>query len=347
MFFVSQILSKQQSLFMISARWFEISDKVIALRPPIVSFDMVQSLYISLIDPPSIGFIILIILSYLTIHYSRRVKFLEEIQLLLIPFFFILAISLNVYSDPYHLGTGTSILSHMLFFVFLILTIVESNLFHSRRKEKEIAAICLFCFVMGLVVALVTYPIFKQFDTFNLYFRFLLILPQTDVPFFYVLVPIQAITSGLIGYSLMSLFDSFSSMIREKPQQPMNLKESAFLHLQIVPLALFPLLIAQLFSETVFFDPITKLLYALCVSQFLGLICCSILAILGEKIYKIRFLLIRSIFTLISVISSVYVAFLFIIAHVEVGTYLLAIITTSLTALAVGITISRVSDQFS
>jgi hypothetical protein len=275
------------------------------------------------------------------------VKFLEEIQLLLIPVFFILAMDLNVYSDPYHLGTGTSTVSRMLFLAFLILTILESNLFHSRRKEKEISAICLFGFVMGLVVALVTYPIFKQFETFNLYFRFPLVLPQTDVPFFYVLVPFQAITSGLIGYGLMSLFDSVSSMIREKPQQPMKLKESAFLHLQIVPLTLFPLFIAQVFSETVFFDPIIKLLYLLCVTQFVGLICCFILVGLGEKIYKIRFLLIRSIFTLISVISSVYVAFLFIVAHVEVGTYLLAIVTTSLTALAVGITISRISSQFS
>lgn len=308
---------------------------------------MVQSLEIFPIDLPSIGLIILIILSYLTIHYGRRAKFYEELQLLLIPFFFILAINLNVYSDPYHLGTGTSTVSRMLFLAFLILTISESSLFHSRRKEKEISAICLFGFVMGLVVALVTYPIFKQFETFNLYFRFLLILPQTNVPFFCVLVPFQAITSGLIGYGLMSLFDTVSSKIREKPQQPMNLKESAFLHLQIVPLALFPLPIAQVFSGTVFFDPIIKSLYFLCVTQLLGLICCFILVVLGEKIYQIRFLLIRSIFTLISVISSVYVVFLFIVAHVEVGTYLLAIVTTSLTVLAVGITISRISNQFS
>jgi hypothetical protein len=301
---------------------------------------------VSFFGLPNVLFIILIIVSYVTLHYSRGVKRLEEIQILFISLFFIVALNLNLYSDPYHLEGGMTDISRLLFIIFLISTIVESSLFQSKTKKKEISVIFLFCFIIGFIVAFLSYPIYTHFETFNLFFSFL-ILPEVKVPFFYVLVPLQAITSGLIGYFLMSLFDFVSSYIREKPQQAINLKESVFLHFQIVPLTLFPLLIAQEFNKPVLFDPIVTLLYFLCVTQIQGLIYCSILAYLGERIYKFKFGLITSIFTLLSVISSLNVAFLFIIAHVEVGTYLLVIVTTSLIALTFGIIMSRMSHKFS
>ncbi len=152
-----------------------------------------------------------------------------------------------------------------------------------------------------------------------------------------------SLTSFLLGFCWMSYSDFVASEIltRNKPSLPIT--KLIFVHIQLVPLILLPLFIAQIFGRIDLLNTIAIILSSICLTQVFLVPYCLFVAFMGERILNAKFLWMTSIFSLISFANAIYLAFQFIVWNMDYGPLALAIIMSSVFSSALGIILSRVS----
>lgn len=245
----------------------------------------------------------------LVIHFfEKRKKSYKQMLLPIEMFFFMIGYALNFNKTISEYVSPENALAY-LFFLFII--VAYSSIIQSSNRTGMVILMLITAGSVSLIIAYKTYPIFKQIENWDLIFIFR--LPRNiSIPFFYLVIPLLSITSFLFSYSWINYLDftvaEFFGM-KKLSMPPIN---SVLVHIQIVPQVLSPLLFAQLFGITEYFESIALVLYTICVSQTVLFLYCPIIAFLGKKILELKFMWITSIFSLASFISSVNVAFQFI-----------------------------------
>jgi hypothetical protein len=280
--------------------------------------------------------IILTIIYLLVFELSTRKKWFNDLEILRGITFLFIGLMINTFLVlPL---SFINILAYLLFLLILFLT----ERFQYTKSPKITLLFLGLSIVVSLIISQITYPIFNQLENWNIFFM-TIITPKIKIPYFYIYIPLLSLTSFFCGYCLLFYWDRLIGEIMEKRKTSISSAQSIFFHLQLIPLILSPMLIAQIFGRTEWLEPLTYALFFISVTQLVLLVYCPIVAILGDRIIGTRFLWLSSIYSLCSFISSIYVAFQFILSNVNNGTLALAITVALLFASALGTALSRIT----
>ena len=167
-----------------------------------------------------------------------------------------------------------------------------------------------------------------------------LLLFNTSVPLFYYYIFPISVTSFLIGYCWIHCLDYLFQEVRNRPLPEMSVQKAIFVYFQFIPLSLFPIFLAQIFGRIDLLENLIFFLNSLCISYILLYAYSICLAFIADKIIQTKYLWISSIFSLASVLSTLYVAFEYIAWKVDYGSWALAFVLIPLISYVSG-TIAR------
>lgn len=226
-------------------------------------------------------------------------------------------------------------ISYMFFAGFLTLSILANA---NKRTIKIFTAFFALSMVASSIIGLVIYPILNEVNPQSLIVRLMLI--NLDVPvFYYYILPI-ATSSFLLGFCWIHLMDKLMQEVRHRKSFLMSIPKTMFVYYQLIPLSLLPIILVQILARTDLLEGVIYFLNFLCVSYILLYTYSFGLALLGSRILKARYLWISSIFTLISVASTLYLAFQYIVWNVNYGSWATAFVLIPLISYVSG-TVAR------
>jgi hypothetical protein len=227
----------------------------------------------------------------------------------------------------------------MPYLLFISTIVLTSDFLSLWNKPKAATLGLLFSTsISSLIISLALKPVFRE--DMSLYS---LLMPNIAISFFYYVIVLFSLISFLLGFCWMNYFDFVVSKILKRNKPSLPIAKLMFVHLQLVPLILLPLFIAQIFGRTDLLNTIAIILSGMCLTQVSLLPYYLFVAFIGEKIFKASFLWITSIFSLISFANAIYSAFQFVAWNMDYGPLALAIIASSAFNSALGIILSRVS----
>ena len=198
--------------------------------------------------------------------------------------------------------------------------------------------------LFGLLVAYLGRPIFLQVEQHSDPIMIFLLL-QIRIPFFYYAIPLEAISSSLFSWlftantwEIANLLRG-ESMAREQIRFKFNLKSTAK-YLQLIPVGLLPLILPHVFRSYSLLQDISLWLTTLCVSQIYFTIFSLLIVVTRKKIFDNPFLRATSIFSVISLVSSLYSIFEYITLEIPLGVYILSSCIASIFSALLGFSIA-------
>ena len=218
--------------------------------------------------------------------------------------------------------------------LFLVIITITSEL-SIWRKGKIVLVGGLISVVLGIVFSLLLQPMYKgDFPIF-------LILSNTTVSGFFYMTSIFSLISFLAGFLGLSYIHFLLSIFKKKHEGAFPPRQSIIAHIQFIFLFLLPLLFVQIIGSSNLLEPLTLTLYSATISLVFLPPCCAILSLLGDRIFKIKFLWGASILSMIAFFNTIYVAFQFVALNSYVGPFALSIIMSSLLSCSIGTILAR------
>jgi hypothetical protein len=287
---------------------------------------------INFVTNPLFSIAVIYLLSFLLLQkFGKRLGSSEELveyRLAIEAIFFIFGLDFWLFNIPFGWDDIPP------FLVFLAIVAVTSKL-DIWKKPKAFVFGCLSSIFISSVLVLLLQPIYKK--DFSLY----LVLPNLTVSGWAYETILFSLMFFLSGFLWMSYSDFLLSIFRKPKKTSFALPQLIIAHIQLIPLFLFPLFVVQVVGRSELLEPIVINLFNLSISLLYLLPYCVILSLIGEKILKLRFLWITSIFSLISFSNAIYVAFQFIALNLDLGAFALGVIISSLLCYSIGIIFGR------
>lgn len=220
------------------------------------------------------------------------------------------------------------------YLTFLIMIVATSRL-NIGNKLKPFFFGFFSSILIGTLLSLLLQPLYKQ--DFSLY----LYLPNVTVSGLTYTTVLISLIFFLSGFLWMTYSNFWVSIFKKTEKTSFTLLQLIISHIQLIPLFLFPLFIVQIVGSSQLLEPIVIILFNFSTTLLFLIPYCLILSLLGEKIIKLRFLWITSIFSLISFCNAIFVAFQFIAFNLEVGAFALGVIISWLLCCSIGIILAR------
>ena len=216
----------------------------------------------------------------------------------------------------------------------------------SFKSIRTGVILCLASGLFGFLVACIGHPIFIQIEEREVsFFKFLLF--PIKIPFFYYIIPLEAISSSLFSWLFTTYTWETLNMIRRKSLTQKRARnefefylKSAVRYLQLTPVGLLPLMVPHIVSDYTLLYQMSYFLGSLCLSKIYFIAFSFLIVFARKRVFENPFLRVTSVFTLLSLVSIFFSLFEYIAFNIPLGVLIISLCLSSLLGASLGFSIA-------